>query len=84
MGSKTTAAASRAEAARLRRELKRLRELVNVNRAMLTELLQMRRTVTQNADAIESLRKECAANLRRCGELQADVDTLRKQLSRAS
>jgi hypothetical protein len=30
---------------------------------------------------IESLRQECSTNLRRCGELRADVDRLIKRLS---
>jgi hypothetical protein len=29
---------------------------------------------------IESLRQECSTSLRRCGELQADVDRLTKRL----
>jgi hypothetical protein len=30
---------------------------------------------------IDKLRQECAANLRRCGELQYEIDQLKKRLS---
>jgi hypothetical protein len=34
--------------------------------------------VEANAAAIDILRRDCATNLRRCGELQRDIDALRK------
>jgi len=49
----------------------------------LKELVRLRRMLAHNAEAMETVRKDCATNLRRCGELQAEIDALRKQLSRA-
>ena len=49
---------------------------------LLKELVRVRRVVLHNADLMEVLRKDCATNLRRCGELQAEIDALRKLLSR--
>jgi hypothetical protein len=39
-----------------------------------------RRLQADTAAAIESLRRECAMNLRRCGELQSDLDELRRKV----
>ena len=46
------------------------------------EVARMRHVLEQNARLLESLQKDCAMNLRRCGELQRDFDALRKLLSR--
>jgi hypothetical protein len=42
------------------------------------ELARFRVMVKANAAAIEVLRRDCATNLRRCGELQRDIDALKK------
>ena len=40
------------------------------------------RQLSHQTELIESVRKDCETNLRRCGELQAEIDALRKILSR--
>jgi hypothetical protein len=40
------------------------------------------RQFAHQADLLESVRKDCETNLRRCGELQAEIDALRKIISR--
>jgi len=44
------------------------------------ELANVRDIMKANADTLRTVRQDCAANLRRCGELQRDVDELRKLL----
>ena len=39
-----------------------------------------RRFQAETASAIDDLKRECTTNLRRCGELQRDLDELRKKL----
>jgi hypothetical protein len=39
-----------------------------------------RRLQADTAAAIDALRRECTTNLRRCGELQRDLDELRRKL----
>jgi hypothetical protein len=49
---------------------------------LLKEVTHLRRIVDHNSETIEAFRKDTAANLRRCGELQAEIDALRKLLPR--
>ena len=42
------------------------------------ELKRVRSVVAGTADTLELIKRDCAANLRRCGELQIEIDTLRK------
>jgi len=57
-----------------RSELNRLRR----------ELAHIRAIVQANADALREVRHDCATNLRRCGELQRDLDTLRHAIAKLS
>ena len=43
---------------------------------------RMQRMLAHQADVSEAVRKDCETNLRRCGELQAEIDALRKLLAR--
>ena len=44
------------------------------------EIERTQRMLAHQTELMESLRKDCTTNLRRCGELQAEIDALRKQL----
>ena len=46
------------------------------------ELAHVLAVVEANANAMEAVRRDCGSNLRRCGELQAEIDNLRKLLAR--
>jgi hypothetical protein len=65
MATKRTPSVSRTEILRLRKELHRVRTIVE-----------------RNAEALDAVRKDCADNLRRCGELQRDFDGLRNALTK--
>ena len=39
------------------------------------------RMIAHQTEQIEGLRKDCETNLRRCGELQAELDALRKSIA---
>ena len=51
-------------------------------RMLRRELKQIQSVLAHNADVLDSVQRDCATNLRRCAELQADVDSLHKALKR--
>jgi hypothetical protein len=55
-----------------------LAQFIGMRRDMRRQLLAIRAIVVGNAEVLESLRKECEANLRRCAELQFEIDALKK------
>ncbi len=44
------------------------------------ELTRVLAIVENNAESLVDVRKDCATNLRRCGELQREIDILGKTL----
>jgi regulator of replication initiation timing len=48
-----------------------------------SELAALRIFVQQNTDALEALKRESATHLRRCAELQMELDALKKRLAQA-
>ena len=50
--------------------------------AIRRDLKHIKVTLGAHAAVIDELRNESANHLRRCGELQADIDKLRKALNR--
>ena len=47
-------------------------------RRLRKELVRVRAMSEANASSIDVIKRDCATNLRRCGELQRDIDALRK------
>jgi hypothetical protein len=52
-----------------------------MRRADRRQLLAIRAIVVANADVLQSLRKDCDVSFRRCAELQAELDAVKKLLA---
>jgi len=50
----------------------------------VTMFRELESTMLQMRDVMETIRHESSDNLRRCGELQRDVDELKKAMERAA
>jgi hypothetical protein len=50
------------------------------SRARPVTRAMFRRFQAETAAVVDALRRECSTNLRRCGELQRDLDELRRKL----
>jgi predicted nucleic acid-binding Zn-ribbon protein len=55
----------------------------SVTRGQITELGRDIAKLRERMADIDRLRQDCAANLRRCGELQHEIDQLKKRLPNA-
>jgi hypothetical protein len=49
--------------------------------ALRRDLRTIKATIADHSAAIDALNKECATNLRRCAELQVEIDHFRKKLA---
>jgi hypothetical protein len=52
-----------------------------IRRDVRRQVLAIRAIVIANADVLQSLRKDCEANFRRCADLQDEIDVLKKATS---
>jgi hypothetical protein len=57
-----------------------LEQFERMRRDVRRQLVAIRAIVAANADVLQLLRRDCEASFRRCAELQAEIDALKKGL----